>query len=274
MSGEVRRLPQDYDVAPRQRESAGYGSARNRFISLAIALVIEALIVLLLLTLGWGITGDQGEGADIVTIEAREFAGPEQAQSEPEAEQAPSETPQPQAQPVVEPTPVLPEPLPLPPSPLELPTPVARPRPSPPPAPTPEPTRSPPQAPSAPARVYGPPDTGEQPRGLSGDSERVGTAPNGEPLYAARWYREPKHGELAGYLSTADGPGSALIACRTVPDFYVEDCVLLAETPQGSRIGSAVLGASWQFRVRPARIGGRSQVGSWVRIRIDYNIAR
>lgn len=272
--GEVRPASPEHDAVPRQRERASYGSDRNRFVSLAIALAVEALLVLLLLTMGWGIAGDGGDTVDVVTIEARDFAGPEEAQSEPEPEQPAAETRPPQTQPVAEPTPVLPEPLALPPSPLELPTPVARPRSDPPVAPTPEATRTPPQAPPAPARVYGPPDTGGPPRGFSGDSERVGTAPNGEPLYAARWYREPRPGELAGYLSTADGPGSALIACRTVPDFYVEDCVLLGETPQGSRIGSAVLGASWQFRVRPARIGGRSQVGSWVRIRIDYNLAR
>ena len=79
---------------------------------------------------------------------------------------------------------------------------------------------------------------------------------------------------MAGYLSTANGPGAALIACKTVPDYYVEDCVLLSESPQGSMMGRAVLAAAWQFRVRPARIGGREQFGSWVRIRIDYSIRR
>jgi len=105
-------------------------------------------------------------------------------------------------------------------------------------------------------------------------SERVGTAPNGEPLYAARWYREPTDQELAGYLSTANGPGYALIACKTVSGYYVEDCVLLSEGPQGSQIGRAVMAAAWQFRVRPARIGGAEQFGSWVRIRIDYTVRR
>jgi periplasmic protein TonB len=73
-------------------------------------------------------------------------------------------------------------------------------------------------------------------------------------------------------LSTASAPSAALIACRTVPDFRVEDCQLLSESPAGSNIGRAVLAAAWQFRVRPARVGGRSQVGSWVRIRIDYTV--
>lgn len=122
----------------------------------------------------------------------------------------------------------------------------------------------------SPGANYGPANVGGG--GASGDSERVGTAPNGEPLYAAAWYREPSDSELRGYLATASGPGWALIACRTAPDYRVEDCVGLDEHPAGSQIMRAVLGAAWQFRVRPPRIGGRLQVGSWVRIRIDYGV--
>ena len=106
------------------------------------------------------------------------------------------------------------------------------------------------------------------------DTERVGTAPNGEPLYAAAWYREPEDKMLGDYLATARGPGWGLIACRTAPNYRVEDCVGLDEYPQGSQIARAVLAAAWEFRVRPPRLGGRPQVGSWVRIRIDYGIER
>lgn len=105
-----------------------------------------------------------------------------------------------------------------------------------------------------------------------GDSKRVGTAPNGAPMYAAAWYREPTHQELAGYLSTATGPAWGLIACKTVADYRVEDCVGLDEYPEGSHMLRAVLAAAWQFRVRPPRVGGVSQVGDWVRIRIDYEV--
>ena len=80
--------------------------------------------------------------------------------------------------------------------------------------------------------------------------------------------------ELRGYLSLADGPGWALIACRTVPDFKVDDCVGLDEYPTGSNIQRAVLAAAWQFKVRPPRVGGISRVGDWVRIRIDYEERR
>lgn len=119
-----------------------------------------------------------------------------------------------------------------------------------------------------PKKMFGPPGSGASP----GDSKRVGTAPNGQPMYAAAWYREPYPDELAGYLSTADGPGWALIACRTAPDWRVEDCVALDEYPNGSNMARAVLAASWQFRVRPPQIGGVYKVGEWVRIRIDYSL--
>lgn len=110
--------------------------------------------------------------------------------------------------------------------------------------------------------------------GVPGDSKRVGTAPNGQPMYAAAWYREPYDDELKGYLSTAQGPGWALITCRTVADYRVDSCVGLDEYPDGSQIQRAVLAAAWQFRVRPPRVNGVSQVGSWVRIRIDYSDRR
>lgn len=251
------------------------GARQRKLASLAIALALEALILLLLLTLGTRIAGVE-DSEDLTTFEAVEFAGPSEPEPEPAPETSAAETPQ-----EVQPVPDQPAPQPQRPSPLAL-----NPQPAPPAAPPAPPAPPEPQAPPQPAarpapkigakinpgRSYGPADTGD-PR-KAGDSEKVGTAPNGEPLYAARWYREPTDQELAGYLSTANGPGSALIACRTVPDYYVEDCVLLGESPQGSMMGRAVLAAAWQFRVRPARIGGREQVGSWVRIRIDYSVRR
>jgi len=105
-----------------------------------------------------------------------------------------------------------------------------------------------------------------------GDSERVGTAPNGEPLYAAEWYREPTNQELATYLpkNMPEGGGWGLIACRTVERFHVDDCVELGQGPPGSHLAGAVRQAAWQFLVRPPRVGGKVMVGEWVRIRIDY----
>ena len=108
--------------------------------------------------------------------------------------------------------------------------------------------------------------------GSAGDSEVVGQGPNGEALYAAQWAREPTNAELAGYLPRHGIEGFGLVACKTVPDNRVEDCVELDQTP-GSRLASAVRQAAWQFHVRPPRKGGRPLIGSWVRIRIDYYVS-
>jgi protein TonB len=106
--------------------------------------------------------------------------------------------------------------------------------------------------------------------GGGGDSEVVGKGPNGEALYAAEWAREPTDAELAGYLPRNTPEGYGLIACKTIPNDRVEDCVELDQEPHGSHLASAVRQAAWQFRVRPPRKGGHALIGSWVRIRIDY----
>ncbi|RNJ63938.1 MAG: hypothetical protein EDM03_06210 [Porphyrobacter sp. IPPAS B-1204] len=246
---------------------------RRKAASLAIALTLEALILLLLLTLGTQIAGD-GKREVVTSMTAIEFAAPpepEQAEEPASDSAAAPDTPTPPVtdQPL-DPEPLRPSPLALKPSPAPEPE---QPRQQPPQEPKPQASPSPKiGARIRPGGTMGPADTGN-PR-TAGDSERVGTAPNGEPLYAARWYREPTDQELSGYLSTANGPGYALIACRTVRDYYVEDCVLESEGPQGSMMGRAVLAAAWQFRVRPARIGGREQFGTWVRIRITYSVRK
>ncbi len=252
-------------------------SRRRKLASLAIALGIEALILLLLMTLGANIVGVEDGKEEVTTFKAVEVsAAPEPEQEE---QPAPAEA-QPEEDTPQESPPVTAPPQPQRPSPLALkPKPAPEPPPSQPaptqPDPTPQPQPS--AAPKIGARInpgqtFGPANTGN-PR-TAGDSEQVGTAPNGEPLYAARWYREPTDQELSGYLSTANGPGVALIACRTVTGYYVEDCVLVGESPPSSQIGRAVLAAAWQFRVRPARINGREQFGSWVRIRITYSVGQ
>lgn len=249
----------------------------RRPIALALTIAIQALVVLLLLKVAPTIPFVDKVGESLTSFDVSTPDAPPAAAPAAEEEAAP--TP-----PTAEPAPITP---PTPPerSPERIDTPPVTP-----PAALPwieltreqlastdTAVRRPPAA--APATRAGPPAPTYGPvgnaRGRSGDSERVeGSGPNGEPLYAASWYRRPYPDELRGFLSTAQGPGWGLIACRTVADFRVEDCVAVGESPQGSNIARAVLAAAWQFRVRPPQIGGRPQVGEWVRIRIDYDLRR
>ena len=245
----------------------GFG---ERAVSVILALVVQGLFILLLLTLGSTIITRKEPD---ITVFAMSPVG--EPRPDDDEQPAPPEPATNDAQPVKQPEEQPPEPVTAPPEPVKQET-----------APVPpaflqlprdqmasaEKAAPPalPAQPPKPVRVYGPPDTG-----TPSDTPRVsGTGPKGEPLYAASWYREPYDDELRGYLSTTQGPGWALIACRTVPDFRVEDCVRVDEYPSNAGIANAVLAAAWQFRVRPPRIGGRSKVGEWVRIRIDYSIRR
>ncbi len=232
----------------------------RRLAGLLGALLAESLLVLVVLSLGMSHKQPRPRDAALTSMTVRQEAEKKPQAAKPEPARTAKAQPRPQpSRPAT-----IPVPAPVP-SPALLPLPkillpkfdIAN-------------LPRPPQAAPAPGKpMMGPPNLA-----VAGDSKRVGSAPNGEPMYAAAWYREPSDDELSGFLSTASGPGWALIACRTVADFRVEDCVGLDEYPSGSQIQRAVLAAAWQFRVRPPRRGGVSRVGEWVRIRISYEERR
>ena len=249
--------------------------AGRRALAVGLALLIEGLLLLLFLSLGAERTErEEEQRTTVVSIAGERVPEPAAEEGRPERAERAQERPSPQ-RPAAE----------RPPTRHSADAPAAQQAaPAPRPAETPTAERTPlldfswKMNRSAPAGRPGSAGPGPGPPAPAGgsasplDSERVGTAPNGEPLYAASWYQRPRPGQLRGYLATANGPGWGLIACRTAPNYRVEDCVALDEYPAGSQINRAILAAAWEFKVRPPRLGGRSLVGSWVRIRIDYGI--
>ena len=238
--------------------------ARRRAGGLALALALEVALFLALLTLGVIAPPEKKDPVALTTVDFAPEPQPSEEAPEPDRPAKPSALPRP-----------APAPAPQPDQPREITPPI----PLPPPAAVLPVARSeapPPSGPKIKAVVRGDAQGPAAPAGsgASADSQRVGTRPNGEPVYGARWYREPTDGELRGYLSTASGPGWAIITCRTAPGYRVEDCELEDEYPSGAQIGRAVMAAAWQFQVRPPQIGGRVLVGEWVRIRITYEVRR
>ena len=225
--------------------------------SFALAIAINILLILTLLSLnGQSLKRPQFKGSPTL-LDLRPDAEPEPAAQPTKAVAEPQARPEPQPQRPLPPPPVKPPPLPS-----ENPLPFI--------VLTKEEFAS---ADIAKLGTRGGPsgDRGAQGSG-PGDSERVGTAPNGEALYAAQWYRKPTHAELSGYLpERMPKEGWGLVACRTVERYRVDDCVELDSWPLGSRLSGAVRQAAWQFLVRPPRVGGKELVGTWVRIRIEYN---
>lgn len=114
-------------------------------------------------------------------------------------------------------------------------------------------------------------------KGGGGDAEGTGDGPGGARVYNAEWYREPTHAELSPYMRAARGGSGgdwAMIICRTVERFHVEDCREVDESPRGSGLARALRQAAWQFLVRPPRVDGKAQLGTWVRIRFDFKAAK
>lgn len=113
--------------------------------------------------------------------------------------------------------------------------------------------------------------------GGGGSAEGTGDGPGGARVYNAEWYREPSRAELSPYMGASRGGGAgdwAMIVCRTIERYHVEDCREVEESPRGSGLARALRQAAWQFLVRPPRVDGKAQVGTWVRIRFDFKAGK
>jgi protein TonB len=236
-------LPLAYRSVP----SYGETPARRRLSGFGLALGINLLVLLAFLTLGVRSLPQRPSGAIVVNLipDANEAESDGQTQRPaPAKEQVQAKEP----------------PRPLPPAPPRLPVTNDAP------LPWIEISRA--------DMIAG--DIGRLPKRAAGagDSEEVGRAPNGELLYAAEWARRPTNAELRGYIPPNAPDGWGMVACKTIPENRVDECIELGQSPLGSRLASAVRQAAWQFRVRPPRRNGRPMIGVWVRIRIDYETVR
>lgn len=102
-----------------------------------------------------------------------------------------------------------------------------------------------------------------------------GAGPGGARLFKAEWHVEPSDSQLRPYMPPGNTPTGAwaMIACKTIDRYEVENCRTLGEYPLGSGLAKGMRQAAWQFRVRPPRIGGKPVMGAWVSIRIDFTRA-
>lgn len=113
--------------------------------------------------------------------------------------------------------------------------------------------------------------SGQGAKGMMGP----GLGPGGAQLYPVAWLREPYDSELAPYLAAVKRipPGaSADIACRMIERNRVENCQIIGENPRGTGLAKALRLAAWQFLVKPPRIDNKPQLGVWVRIRFDFGV--
>ncbi len=234
----------------RQSSYRARGSLPSRGVAALMALAISGLLVLMLLRLGLYAGGPKSSqsGPTVVTLLPAE-------REEAPAKQQQEQRPPPVAKSVII-VPKRPD-VPLPPTKLDM---LVL---------TPEEFAASDISRLSPSPAR--PNTDSGASASAGDDQSVGQGPNGEKLYNAEWYREPTDAEMSPYLRDyATGSGWAMIACRTIDRYRVEDCQELGESPPGSGLSRALRQASWQFLVRPPRVGGKPLVGEWVRIRFDF----
>lgn len=250
----------------RSRAGRDRSSFRRRFFALLLAILVEGLLVVVLLTLNARQNAPEKLDRDPLSFQL--IPAPEKGGGNPAPEPSRAARGKPQPKSVVE------APAPLPPV-------VPPPQPAPPPKADPFPDlvrvdkdtlASADIGRIAPSRTQGAdgPNAGKDSAAAYGP----GAGPGGEPLYNAEWVREPTKAELAFYLPPIKESGWALIACKTVPGNRVDNCRTMGESPLGSGLSRGFREAAWQFRVYPPRIGGKPIIGAWVRIYYQLTVTK
>jgi len=101
-------------------------------------------------------------------------------------------------------------------------------------------------------------------------AEGRGFATGGQSYSIGDWYRLPTRAEVGPYLPKRTiTKGWGLILCKTAPRYHVEDCHIVGESPAGSGLGRATLNMSWQFLIRPSRRNGQALIGSPIGVKFE-----
>lgn len=220
----------------------------NRLVSFLLAAATTLLIALMMLAMGAFVPSDKDKVSRLVAMQFPEPAG---AKSQPKRAAARHSAAPPRAQPVPQP-PVIKPPVPVT------------------------------QLLHMSKQEYAASDISNLPKhaeegssdnasGNSASTYGPGDGPGGVHLYNAEWYREPSHAELATYLSKTSAQGEwAMIACKTIEHYHVENCQEMDESPPGSGLARALRQAAWQFLVRPPRVDGHVMIGAWVKIKFTF----
>jgi protein TonB len=236
---------------------------RRRGLGLAIALLLEVIIILAILSLSMRSGGPAAGTRGLST-----FSLAAEVESASSAEKSETQTPvTPKVQSVV--TPPIPPPLLPPVNPVQ--------------APPPSPdfikvsksdldamdlSKLPASGGAGSGESKG---SGQGAKGMMGP----GLGPGGAQLYPVAWLREPYDSELTPYLAAVKRiprGASAEIACRMIERNRVENCQIIGENPRGTGLAKALRLAAWQFLVKPPRIDNKPQLGVWVRIRFDFGV--
>jgi hypothetical protein len=107
----------------------------------------------------------------------------------------------------------------------------------------------------------------------SGGGGGGGGGQGGTSYFNVDWYRKPPKTVFENYMRPGQQTGRwAMIDCRMIENYHVEDCHEVGEEPRGTGMARVMREAAWQFLVRPPRKNGQTILGG--RVRITYTFTQ